>query len=75
MLNGKLMMKEHKVKRSKRPMGQNVEWEIMKNGNNVECYTVLLKCRMGHNIKQYIMTNGNDVESDKQKNWEIMQKF
>jgi hypothetical protein len=39
MLNGKLMMKEHKVKSSKRPMGQNVEWEILKNGNNVECYT------------------------------------
>jgi hypothetical protein len=50
-------MRGHKVIGSKRPTGQNVEWEIMKNGNNVECY----KCRMGHNI------NGNTVESDKQQ--------
>jgi hypothetical protein len=41
--------------------GQNVEWDKMPNGHNVESK----KGRMGHNVKWDKTPNGNNVESKK----------
>jgi hypothetical protein len=41
--------------------GQNVEWDKMPYGHNVECK----KGRMGHNVEWDKTPNGNNVESKK----------
>jgi hypothetical protein len=41
--------------------GQNVEWDKMPNGHNVESK----KGRMGHNVESDKTPNGNHVESKK----------